>query len=203
MDSVKIRVVEDPTAGLADYGTIPIAFQVTTVFDVLVRGTRQEEFELVRRQLAVPYMKDYDAIAGGHPTEWPKRFDLSNWGIFAAHAAGRRVGGAAVAFNTPDLEMLNGRSDIAALWDIRVAPDARGQGIGSALFNAAERWARARGCRELRIETQNINVAACRFYQRQGCVLVTADPSAYPGLPDETQLIWEKKLWAMSDDRRR
>src|SRR6185312_13217262 len=130
MDSVKITVAESPTAALADYATIPIAFQVMTVFDVLVRGPGQEKFELVERQLDVPYMKDYDAIAGEHPAEWPKRFDLSNWGIFAAHAAGRRVGGATVAFNNSDLKLLNGSSDIAALRDIRVAPEVRGQGIG-------------------------------------------------------------------------
>jgi GNAT superfamily N-acetyltransferase len=39
----------------------------------------------------------------------------------------------------------------------------RGLGIGAALFRAAERWAVARGARWLKVETQNVNVAACRF----------------------------------------
>jgi GNAT superfamily N-acetyltransferase len=51
-----------------------------------------------------------------------------------------------------------GRDDVAVLWDIRVSPRERGRGIGSALFRAAGDWARARGCRWFKIETQNVNV---------------------------------------------
>ena len=90
--------------------------------------------------------------------------------------------------------MLEGRDDLAVLWDIRVSPEARGQGIGAALFRAAEEWAKARSCRRLKVETQNINVQACRFYARQGCVLATVDRSAYPELPREIKLIWNKVL---------
>jgi ribosomal protein S18 acetylase RimI-like enzyme len=90
--------------------------------------------------------------------------------------------------------MLEGRDNLAVLWDIRVAPEARGQGVGSALFRSAEEWAKARGCRQLKVETQNINVAACRFYARQGCVLIRVDRHAYPELPEETQLLWYKVL---------
>jgi GNAT superfamily N-acetyltransferase len=189
-----IEVLEDSKTTLAEYATIPISFQVNSVLDVLDRSAGQPELLLIERNLEVPYIKDYNTIAGEHPTQWPARFDLSNWKFLAAHVAGQRIGGAAVAFNTTGLEMLNGRSDIAALWDIRVAPDARGQGIGSALFNSAESWARARGCRELIVETQNINVPACRFYQRQGCVLVAVNRPAYPAYPNEIQLIWQKTL---------
>jgi ribosomal protein S18 acetylase RimI-like enzyme len=80
------------------------------------------------------------------------------------------------------------------LWDIRVVPERRGHGIGTALFRAAEAFAAARGCRELKVETQNVNVPACRFYQRHGCVLRTVNRFAYPALPDEVQLIWTKSL---------
>ena len=44
------------------------------------------------------------------------------------------------------------------------------------------------------VETQNVNVAACRFYERQGCVLKQANPDAYPQLPEEIQLIVSKAL---------
>jgi GNAT superfamily N-acetyltransferase len=66
--------------------------------------------------------------------------------------------------------------------------------VGAALFRAAESWARARGCRQLKVETQNVNVAACRFYSRQGCVLTSVDRLAYPGLPGEIQFLWYKDL---------
>jgi GNAT superfamily N-acetyltransferase len=64
----------------------------------------------------------------------------------------------------------------------------------AALFRAAEHWARARGCRRLKIETQNVNVAACRFYQKMGCTLGAIDRFAYPGQPAEVRLLWGKAL---------
>jgi GNAT superfamily N-acetyltransferase len=90
--------------------------------------------------------------------------------------------------------MLEGRRDLAVLWDLRVAPEARGQGVGAALFQAAEAWAAARGCRQMKVETQNVNVPACRFYASQGCVLGAIHRFAYPELPHEVQLLWYRDL---------
>jgi hypothetical protein len=66
--------------------------------------------------------------------------------------------------------------------------------VGSALFQAAETWARTQGCLQLKVETQTINLPACRFYGRHGCVLKAAHPDAYPALPQEIQLLWYKDL---------
>lgn len=187
---MRVEVSEEPITSLARYAAVPIAFEVTAVFDV---GNSRGGYSLAERAIDAPYVKDYDAH-GEDPARWPALFDVSNWGLLAARAEGRRVGGAAVAFDTPGLDMLEGRRDLAVLWDIRVSPEARGLGVGSALFRAAEDWARARGCRLLKVETQNINVAACRFYMRQGCLLGAVDRSAYPGLPDEIRLLWYKGL---------
>ena len=73
-------------------------------------------------------------------------------------------------------------------------PDKRSSGVGSLLFGAAEGWSLSRGCLTLKIETQNINVPACRFYARMGCALGAIDRYAYPELPEETQLLWFKDL---------
>ena len=90
--------------------------------------------------------------------------------------------------------MLEGRQDLAIVWDIRVLPEARGKGVGSALFREAEAWARAKGCRQLKVETQNINVVACRFYARHGCVLRAVNHMAYGEFPNEDQMLWYKDL---------
>ena len=90
--------------------------------------------------------------------------------------------------------MLENRTDLTVLWDIRIHPDYRRQGIGQALFRAAETWARSRGCRQLKVESQNVNLPACRFYAKQGCVLGAIDRFAYADLPDEVQLLWYKDL---------
>jgi ribosomal protein S18 acetylase RimI-like enzyme len=143
-----------------------------------------------------PYVKDYDAAPENHPTEWPARFDVGRWGILSAWVDGMRVGGAVVAWDTPGVDMLEGRSDLAVLWDIRVAPGVRGEGIGGVLFRAAERWAAERGARWLKVETQNVNVGACRFYARQGCTLGAVNRFAYPELPEEVQLLWYREIGA-------
>jgi GNAT superfamily N-acetyltransferase len=90
--------------------------------------------------------------------------------------------------------MLEGGRDIAALWDLRVDPEFRRGGVGRALVAGAEAWARVRGCRWLKIETQNVNVTACEFYAQQGYVLRSVDRFAYDGLPDEAELIYAKEL---------
>jgi ribosomal protein S18 acetylase RimI-like enzyme len=90
--------------------------------------------------------------------------------------------------------MLHGQPDVALLWDIRVASNARGRGVGSALLAEVERWSMTRGARWLEVETQDINVPACRFYERHGFVLRSVNRDAYPGLPGEAQLLWYKEL---------
>lgn len=155
------------------------------------------EFVLTERRLDVPYLKDYDSINGEEPAQWARRFDMSNWVLFTARVEGDRIGGAVVAFNTPGLIMLEDREDLAILWDKRVSPELRGQqGVGSALLREVEACARAKGCQQLKVETQNINVAACRFYACQGRVLGAVNHLTYPELPNEVQLLWYKDLSA-------
>ena len=189
-----IDIAEEPMTALPEYARIPIVFTVDRVLDVTNRVDGTGGFVLSERRLEVPYEKDYDAIAGEGPLQWARHYDLSNWALFTARFATERVGGAAVAFNTPGLTMLEGRLDLAVLWDIRVSPDARRQGVGSALFERAEAWAQLHGCRQLKIETQNTNVRACRFYERQGCQLRAIHRAVYPELPEEIQLLWFKEL---------
>jgi len=179
---------------IAAYACIPISFEVTEVFDVVKSEHADAQLKLSLRRLGVSYLKDYDTISEEDPTKWARRFDVSKWGFFAARIDGHRVGGAVVAYDTLMVDMLEGRSDLAVLWDIRVALSARRRGVGSALFTAAEAWASARQCRQLKVETQNINVGACRFYSRHACVLRAAHPGVYPQCPDEVQLVWYKDL---------
>jgi GNAT superfamily N-acetyltransferase len=194
-------VKKEPITLLSEYARIPIAFTVDRVFDV--RDDSSGGFLLAERMLELPYRKDYDAINGEGPTQWARRYDISNWALFAAYEDRHRIGGATVAFRTPDLTMLEDRRDLAVLWDIRVAPGARGKGVGYALFEAAETWTKLQGCRQLKVETQNINVGACRFYERQGCVLREARRNAYPELPDEIQLLWYKSFNRLISDPQR
>ncbi|HUX04131.1 MAG TPA: GNAT family N-acetyltransferase [Acidimicrobiales bacterium] len=191
-----LEVREEPVSSLREHADIPIAFLVDRILEVSVADGGLGGIILQERTVDPAYVKDYDAIKGEGPTRWPKRFDVTNWGLIAALQGGMRVGGAVVAFKTPNLEMLRGRSDVAALWDIRVRPNLRNSGIGSSLFRAVLEWARARGCTQIKIETQNVNLPACHFYARMGCSLGSIDRFAYPELPEEVQLLWHMDLRA-------
>jgi GNAT superfamily N-acetyltransferase len=184
---------------LQEYAAVPIAFVVDRILQVTVADGGLGGLSLTETAVADPYVKDYDALPGAEPVQWLERFDTSNWGLIRGRRDGRTIAGAAVAFNTPGVCMLGGRDDIAVLWDIRMSPEERGAGLGSALFQAAAGWAVARGCGWLKAETQNVNVAACRLYQKMGCTLGAIDRFAYPELPDEVQLLWWKALATRPD----
>lgn len=189
-----IRITDTSPASLGSYATIPISFLVDCQFVVEPLDGGLAGLRLRVEAVVPPYMKDYDLDPGEGPAHWGAKWDISHWGVLAALDNDRQVGGATIAWNTPQIAMLGPRHDVAALWDIRVLPEYRRQGLGSMLFSHAADWARAKGCVLLRAETQNVNVPACQFYARQGCTLATIDPLAYPDNPSEVQLIWVKRL---------
>jgi GNAT superfamily N-acetyltransferase len=189
---VNFTVTEESPADIEDYARIPMSLEVREIFQVTTTENEPGRFSLSTRSVPLPYVKDYDAFE--NPQQWSRCFDLSQWGFVVARADGLRIGGAAMAFDTPGLEMLESRRDIAVLWDIRVSPQMRGKGVGTALFKAAEAWSIAKGCRQLKVETQNINVPACRFYAKQGCLLRAIRVHAYREFPDEVQMFWYKDL---------
>jgi GNAT superfamily N-acetyltransferase len=189
-----VEVREAPTSALSDLGSISIAFEVDRVLEVSIPNGVLSGVVLTEKRVDAPYVVDHDEREGEGPSRWAKRFDLSNWGLLFAFIEGTRVGGTVIAFDTSNVFMLEGRRDLAALWDLRVRPESRGTGVGRALVAAAEEWALTRGCRWLKIETQNVNVAACEFYVREGYVLRAVDRFAYDDSPDEAQLIFTKDL---------
>ena len=176
---------------VAEYATIPIAFPVTSRLSA--EPGPDGVFVLSEQVVEPGYIKDYDAISE-RPDAWAGRFDTSQWLMLVARVDRAVAGGATVVFGGAGLDLLDGRDDLAVLWDIRVAPSFRGRGIGRALFEAVGARAGARRCAELKVETQNINVPACRFYAALGCSLRTVRTEAYPMCPGEDQFCWYKTL---------
>jgi GNAT superfamily N-acetyltransferase len=187
-----LTIADEGVEGLADYARIPISFRVASRFRV--EGVASGELALREEPVDPPWIKNYDDDEGERPRRWARRWDLSNWAVFLARRDGIPVAGAVVACRTEGADLLEGRDDLAVLWDIRVHPDHRGTGLGRALFERGESWARQQGCTQWKVETQDINVPACRFYLRMGCRLDRAHPGAYADLPDETQLFLTKDL---------
>ena len=185
-----IQIKEITPQQLVDYTGIPSRFTVTSVLQPAL--VQEGLGGILLREVPVghPYIKDYDSY-GELPTDWPVKFDVSNWGFFLALIDGHCVGAATVAFSTTGVIMLEGRRDLSVLWDIRVLPEARGVGIP--LFRYAAEWSRERGCHQMKIETQNVNVPACRFYQRMGAQLGEIRRFGYAAVPvvaHEIMLCW-------------
>jgi GNAT superfamily N-acetyltransferase len=187
-----IRIVEETPESLPEYEKVPIAFHVESRLRVELIDSGLGGI-LLREEPVTPYIKDYDADERNRPNRWPLRWDITKWGLLAAFQDGERVGGAAIVWKTPEINLTESADD-TCLWDIRVHPEYRGRGVGHHLFSHATVWARKRNCRRLMAETQNINVPACRFYARQGCKIGAVNRYAYAEGLDEVQLLWYLEL---------
>ena len=189
-----LRIEEITAQRLDEYAQISIGFWVKTLFQVqpVNNGLGGLRFDEV--PVSPVYFKDYDHTeAEGSPIFWPKQFNVSQWGFFLAFRGETPVGGAAVALHTDGVNMLERRTDMAVLWDLRVQPEERGKGVGTSLFQSILPWVRPRGIRQLKIETQNINVGACRFYAKMGCQLGLVHRYGYAAVPacaHEIMLCW-------------
>ena len=191
---MNLQLREQPPEFVRQYGAVPIAFEVRERLAVELIADGIGGVRLNRCAVEAPYTKDYDAIPGQRPDEWPAQWDLVHWCLCAAFRDDAHVGGVAVVLDTR--QMSGSRSDVgeAVIWDIRVRPDQRNLGVGRKLLAFAEDRARSAGKLRLSVETQNNNVAACQFYAGAGFALRSFDRLAYPTLPDEVQLIWSKPL---------
>ena len=96
--------------------------------------------------------------------------DYAEWigsaanGMFVAVEADGSLVGMAVGAPAP----LEDRSDTAALFAMWVAPEARGRGVGGALIDAVDDWARGQGYRRIGLGVTTNNAAAIRLYERKG-----------------------------------
>lgn len=86
----------------------------------------------------------------------------------------------------------------AHIEDISVARARRGKGVGKALLEKAETWAKEKGLPALSLECQDNNVLAARFCQKNGFFIGGVNTELYAplGAPyaSETAVFWYKKV---------
>src|ERR1035438_2557415 len=117
-ESLDIR--EESIGDMEGYAHVSIAFEAKRMLEVVAVDRGLGGFVFQERRVMPPLRKDYDSIPGHSPMEWPKRFDLSRWGVIVARLNGERIGGAVIAYETLDVVMSEGRCDLAVLWDIQI-----------------------------------------------------------------------------------
>ena len=150
-------------------------------FSFEVAAELVEPFEAMQTApVEPPYRKDY----GFDADELADYLDLSDGGLFVALANRAPIAYMAVS---------QGWNNYAVIEDIAVDAPHRGNGIARLMLDTAAAWARETSLAGLRLETQSVNVAACRVYKRYGFLLGGHDRYLYRGLhPDsrEIALFW-------------
>jgi len=188
---MEYKIIEINIDDMQKYAAVPISFNVKSILEPVQIDKGIGGIKFVEREV-IPYIKNNDEFGSG-AVNWHKRFDTSNWVRFAVIDKEKNfIGGATVAYNTENVNMLEGRIDITVLWDLRVHPKYRGIGIGRALIDKVAEWSKSKDCVMIKIETQNSNVRACRFYSAMGCRLGGIKMHNYKekGLENEIMLFW-------------
>jgi streptothricin acetyltransferase len=91
-------------------------------------------------------------------------------------------------------------NDTVNLINLMIDVDYRRNGLGRRLWHRALDFAKQAEVRGIMIETQNTNVAACRFYERMGCALVGINEVLYTndGPRTEIAIFWFYPLRSVS-----
>lgn len=141
------------------------------------------------------YVKDlskYEKAAS-----YEEKFNISNWAFYMAFDREKPIGAVTIVSRTHNVRMLDGRDDLSVLWDIRVADKYKNMGVGTKLYELAVDWSKRKGFKQMKIECQNNNVPACKFYHKSGAILSKVDEYAYYNeidIRDEVQFVWYLNL---------
>jgi GNAT superfamily N-acetyltransferase len=128
----------------------------------------------------VPYTKNY----GPRHAEWMEYDSNPNKMIFLAYVNVELAGEVRIAKHWNSYALLD---------DFVVEPKFRRQGVGSALIQRCIEWAKEHSFVGITLETQDINIPACKLYESCGFTLRGFDTHLYNGLNlfnDEIALFW-------------
>lgn len=80
-----------------------------------------------------------------------------------------RQGQQAVGFVSVSMQnLLHHGGKVAEMQELFVLPSERGNGVGSALFDAAQKAAAAKGCLQLEVSCRQSRLYSHRFYEKHG-----------------------------------
>jgi len=135
------------------------------------------EWKIEEELFDVPYEKTYP-----NDTFDPMTYiDNPNEAAFLAMLDGKCVG---------SLRVGKRWNNNAFIDDLAIDREHRGQGVGTMLMDAAVAWGKEQGPHGISLETQDLNLYACRFYLKYGFKLGGIDRLVYtaPAYRKETAL---------------
>lgn len=140
--------------------------------EVLIRAAREEDRDFVAGfvssllEYGSPAWKETRSLVPGFRTvlgDAVSNQDARATVLIAQDRQGERLGFVSVKIR----ENVTG-AERAHVADLAVREDARGSGVGRALMQAVEAWARARGLATVGLDAWSTNARAMAFYHRLG-----------------------------------
>lgn len=160
-----------------DFGTCDASF---TVDSRLILTIAHGKIVYTIREVVPPYIKSH----GPRRTDFAEYADANDRMIFLAYVDHQIAG---------EVRITEPWNKYALIDDLVVAPKYRGQGVGRQLIQQCITWAREKRFPGVTLETQDINVPACRLYKSCGFELCGFDTHLYRALhpgTDEIVLYW-------------
>lgn len=135
-----------------------------------------------------------------YPTRRTAEDALERGDLFAAEEDGRVVGAAII--NRRQVDVYHGAGwrfpardgEVMVLHTLVISPAASGKGLGEQFVHFYEEYARAHGCRVLRMDTNALNSRARALYQRLGYREADIVPCVFNGIRDVQLVLLEKQL---------
>ena len=115
----------------------------------------------------------YEGEVGGNQASWRQR--LAGWARFVAEVDGEVVGVVGAGAGE-----FNGSAALTSLW---VDPRFRGRGVGTALIQAVEEWARGKDLDQVVLWVTEANSTVERLYERLGFKRTGRVSEVRPGEP--------------------
>ncbi len=171
-----ITIAAISQANLTDAGRCDGVFTVDAKL-VLAAADNVIQFTVVATP---PHQKHYAV----EPVDYHAYIDHPDQTVLLAYMDGAIAG---------EIRLRRNWNRYAYVEDIVVDAAYRRRGVGAARNAGGVEWAKARRLPGVMLETQNNNVAACRFYQHCGFELGGFDRRLYQGLDpetDEVALYW-------------
>lgn len=174
----KCKIVPLSEVLLGDMGRANEPFWV---FGRIVPQLRGGVWSYTEEIFPEPYEKTYPA----DENDWRAYISGEDKAAFLAYMDGKCAG---------QIVLRRDWNRYAFIEDIAVAASARRQGVGTALMERAKEWAAQGGMQGLALETQDNNLAACRFYAKCGFAVGAVNTMLYRNFErpycDETAVFW-------------
>ena len=139
-------------------------------------------------------------LRGVYPTERTASDALERGDLFVQEDGGAIVGAAIInqsqcdGYETANWEYPAQDSDVMVLHTLVINPATAHRGFGRAFVGFYEQYARERGCKYLRMDTNERNVRARAMYEKLGYSEIGIIPTVFNGIEGVNLVLLEKAL---------